>query len=868
MTACVNKKHSRRVAAAISASLVGALTLGAAPAVVMAQPEAGVEQQFADPEGAFSNARVVWAHFGHLGSSKAVTDSDGDGVYTTEFDKNKPVVLNDFTVRMIGGADAGKTFLIPSNDSDYKVEYFNRGTDGKPTGDAIKTDISAVGKYVVKIEAVGGQYKGGVVYIPFDIEAIELKGLVAVEDNVVTYNAEPHEFKFFLDYDKDGSFTPGDVKLYEGTDYDVFYVPDGTDSSEGSATEVKNAGTYRAVITGKGGYAGEVTLSTDIIVEKLDLAKHYVMGIVSTSATKPEHPYYIWIDGVRYEDGSAIMDELKATIDYSKTPEDSVWHENTGYVYTVSAAKSGDTNIVNSNTFTAYKVGTEATFNYGKGALPESHDIFTNDASTKWNFGAVTGHVADGTVDGKTIANADINQVVVNSAGTDVTATDWQNTPGSYTICVFSVAADGSFGALDFVTVNVYVEAVNADADAAVLYDVDGDTHPEIVTSIESTYSGKNLIPSIEVVVLDADGNELTEGEDFETTYYNADGKEVGEIVNAGTYTLKVTSDFYKLSGTTEMTITVGKLDMSTVKAGAVTTETWDNVGSATEYLPWQADGVTLDELGLQYKDGDSWVKFPMSMVKATILDSEGKELNVIEDEGVYTIHFEARNDDAENNYTVPADITVTCIKDGKVADKDGNKVNHLKFSDVRWNDYFADPVDWISGKGIMFGYKAGRVFGALDNLSRGQVACVLYNMASVAGRVNETDLVYSELHGYDTGFSDVNGKAYYAKAIAWAAQAGVVNGYADGTFHADQPVTRQEFACMLANYAKAYGTYEAAGSDALDEMSDADQVADFAKDSVAWAVENGIIGNSGYVAAGSTIIRADAACMVYNYAK
>ena len=48
MTACVNRKHSRRVAAAVSASLVGALTLGAAPAVVMAQPEAGVEQQFVE----------------------------------------------------------------------------------------------------------------------------------------------------------------------------------------------------------------------------------------------------------------------------------------------------------------------------------------------------------------------------------------------------------------------------------------------------------------------------------------------------------------------------------------------------------------------------------------------------------------------------------------------------------------------------------------------------------------------------------------------------------------------------------------------------------------------------------------------------
>ena len=187
MTACTNKARG-----AVVAALAGVLALGAVPAVALATGTEApvVDLMFADPEGAFTNARVVWAHFSHLGSANRVLDSDGDGLYETTFDKNKPVVLDDFTVRMIGGADAGKTFLIPSNSSDYKVEYFNRGADGKPTGDAIKTDISAVGQYVVKIEAVGGQYVGGVVYIPFDINAIDLKGLVAVEDNVVTYNAE------------------------------------------------------------------------------------------------------------------------------------------------------------------------------------------------------------------------------------------------------------------------------------------------------------------------------------------------------------------------------------------------------------------------------------------------------------------------------------------------------------------------------------------------------------------------------------------------------------------------------------------------------------------------------------------------------
>ena len=44
--------------------------------------------------------------------------------------------------------------------------------------------------------------------------------------------------------------------------------------------------------------------------------------------------------------------------------------------------------------------------------------------------------------------------------------------------------------------------------------------------------------------MLDADGNELVEGLDFSVKYYNADGEEVGEIVNAGSYTLEVTSDY------------------------------------------------------------------------------------------------------------------------------------------------------------------------------------------------------------------------------------------------------------------------------------------------------------------------------------
>ena len=72
----------------------------------------------------------------------------------------------------------------------------------------------------------------------------------------------------------------------------------------------------------------------------------------------------------------------------------------------------------------------------------------------------------------------------------------------------------------------------------------------------------------------------------------------------------------------------------------------------------------------------------------------------------------------------------------------------------------------------------------------------------------------------------------------------------------------------MMANFASKYDKgYEAADTDALDAVSDGAQVAEWAKESVAWAVENGIMGNAGSVWPGQNIKRADAAGMVFLYA-
>lgn len=105
----------------------------------------------------------------------------------------------------------------------------------------------------------------------------------------------------------------------------------------------------------------------------------------------------------------------------------------------------------------------------------------------------------------------------------------------------------------------------------------------------------------------------------------------------------------------------------------------------------------------------------------------------------------------------------------------------------------------------------------------------------------------------------------WFAKALAWAKAFGVANS-SNGEFRPYDDITREEFASLLANYAKAMGKFEAADDSALDSAFDANTVSAWAKDNVAWAVANKVMGNGGFVAGQSNITRAEVAAMAVNY--
>ena len=88
--------------------------------------------------------------------------------------------------------------------------------------------------------------------------------------------------------------------------------------------------------------------------------------------------------------------------------------------------------------------------------------------------------------------------------------------------------------------------------------------------------------------------------------------------------------------------------------------------------------------------------------------------------------------------------------------------------------------------------------------------------------------------------FTDVAADAWYAQAVIWAADAQIVSGY-DGAYNPNGSITREQLAVMLYRY---MGSPETAGD--LSAFSDAGSVSDYAAQAMAWAVEQGIITGSG----------------------
>ncbi|MBQ2446667.1 MAG: S-layer homology domain-containing protein, partial [Oscillospiraceae bacterium] len=144
-------------------------------------------------------------------------------------------------------------------------------------------------------------------------------------------------------------------------------------------------------------------------------------------------------------------------------------------------------------------------------------------------------------------------------------------------------------------------------------------------------------------------------------------------------------------------------------------------------------------------------------------------------------------------------------------------------FTDVQDDAWYAEFVKAVTEAGYMSGVRKD-LFDPEGTCTRAMAATVLY-------RVEGEPPV-----GGPSTFKDLTAD-WYANAIAWAQDTGVVYGVTQTTFCPDKSVTREQLVTMIWRY---MGEPEAKGT--LDTFEDREYVAEYAREAFAWAIGEGII--------------------------
>lgn len=92
-----------------------------------------------------------------------------------------------------------------------------------------------------------------------------------------------------------------------------------------------------------------------------------------------------------------------------------------------------------------------------------------------------------------------------------------------------------------------------------------------------------------------------------------------------------------------------------------------------------------------------------------------------------------------------------------------------------------------------VYGYPDGTV-RPNGTITRAEVTTIFYRLLTSARR--------DEIFTSENSFRDVDSSMWYNKAVSSMAAGGYIQGYADGTFGANKPITRAEFVCLAARFA------------------------------------------------------------------
>ena len=179
-----------------------------------------------------------------------------------------------------------------------------------------------------------------------------------------------------------------------------------------------------------------------------------------------------------------------------------------------------------------------------------------------------------------------------------------------------------------------------------------------------------------------------------------------------------------------------------------------------------------------------------------------------------------------------------------------------MLFLDVRREDWFYSDVRYVVEHGLFHGTTQD-LFSPNAPMTRGMLVTVLYRLAE------------SPKSAADSGFADVAADKYYADAVSWAAENGIVSGVSDGRFAPDSRVTREQLAAILYRYArdKRYDTEKTAD---LTGFADYEQIYGYAAEALSWANAEGLVSGRSETALSpqGQATRAEVAAILHRFAE
>ncbi len=173
-------------------------------------------------------------------------------------------------------------------------------------------------------------------------------------------------------------------------------------------------------------------------------------------------------------------------------------------------------------------------------------------------------------------------------------------------------------------------------------------------------------------------------------------------------------------------------------------------------------------------------------------------------------------------------------------------------FDDLESVEWARRPIEVLASKGILKGATDNEYYPSI-NITRAEF---LYSLVRTLG-------VDARAEG---NFDDISSDAYYCKEIAIAKKLGITSGTGNNKFSPDASVTRQDMMVLTERVLRMLNRLKAqASASELDTFADKALVADYAADSIAALVKEGlIVGNGGKVDPMGNTTRAEAAVFLY----